>query len=116
MNRPDMDLTGLPGMPSGAPTTPRPNNGPARGLPTHNPYARDKRVTLNREVYATLVQELKACVEELVVKGYKVSVADMLQAILHFGTPANADEAEALWQRWGFVKAAPPRPVDEEVS
>jgi hypothetical protein len=107
MSRRDMDLSGIIGLPR-ATSTPNTN-----GVETHNPYARDKRVALNREVYETLVSELKQCADALSEKGYKVSVAEMLQAVLHFGTPANVEEAEAMWQQWGLVKSAPPLPVEE---
>lgn len=126
MSKSDMDLTGIPGLPGARPLappvkraathkavsttsrSPRAVDGERRGLPPGNPYFHDKKVPLNRKVAEGIVIALQECSAALRSKGYKASDAELLQAVLHHGLPGNEAEAEALWQRWLLVKAAPP--------
>lgn len=83
----------------------------------YNPYARDRRVQFNHRLPETFSHELAATSGELEDRGWprsQASIAELLQAVLHFHAPKTAEEAEALLGRWGVVKSLPPLPADDE--
>ena len=77
-----------------------------------NPYkgAQAKRRPMNHLVVAGIPERLGQLSEQLVKAGYPertVSQAQLTQAILHAGMPADRDDAGELVQRWALLTAGP---------
>lgn len=73
-----------------------------------NPYRGQKRRPMNHLVYEAIPERLGQLSEQLIASGYperSASQAQLTQAILHFGLPADADEAGELVQRWVLLTA-----------
>jgi hypothetical protein len=76
-----------------------------------NPYAGQKRRPMNHLVYEGISGRLRELSEQLVAAGYpprSASQAQLNQAILHFGMPADADAAAELIAQWTALTAVPP--------
>jgi len=77
-----------------------------------NPYRGQKRKPMNHLIYERIPARLAQLSGELVDAGYperSVSQAQLTQAILHSGLPADRDAAGELMQRWILLTSAGPR-------
>lgn len=77
-----------------------------------NPYRQQKRRPMNHLVYEGIPVRLGELSEQLISAGYperSASQAQLTQAILHDGMPADLAEAGELVQRWVLLTAAGPR-------
>jgi hypothetical protein len=70
---------------------------------TENPYAGSTRKTLGHRVFEPQARRLTEIAGELQAESYKASAADLLQAILHFHTPADVDAAAELVDQWAAL-------------
>jgi hypothetical protein len=81
--------------------------------PTFNPYTGQKRTSMTHRVFEGIKREIAERSDELTEAGWPhASQAELVQAILHFGMPADMEAAGRLLQDWGAVKLAPPRRID----
>lgn len=65
-----------------------------------NPYRGSVLRPMNHRVYAPLAARLAELATQLDTEGYRVSQAELLQAILHFQTPDDSAAARSLVRRW----------------
>jgi hypothetical protein len=78
-------------------------------VPPSNPYRGQKRKPMNHLIFEAIPARLGQLSEALVDAGYperSASQAQLTQAILHFGMPADRDEAGELVQRWILLTSA----------
>jgi hypothetical protein len=93
--------------PSSAPESNAARSRPA-DLPSVNPYAKQGKQILGHRVYDEFHQRLRSFVGTLNDQGFETTQAELLNGVLHFGAPPNAEKAAELLLEWRQVRAAPP--------
>jgi hypothetical protein len=75
-----------------------------------NPYAGMRKVQAPVRLFPPLWEQLEQLVRELRDEGLEVDKTALLNAVLHFHGPGDADVARALVNRWRALLARPPAP------
>jgi len=77
-----------------------------------NPYRKQKRRPMNHLVFEGISGRLRELSEQLIKEGYparSASQAQLANAVLHSGMPADTDAAGELVRQWTMLTAAGPR-------
>jgi hypothetical protein len=75
-----------------------------------NPYAGMRKMQAPVRLFPPLWDRLEQIVRELRDEGLEVDKTALLNAVLHFDGPADADGARELVNRWRALLARPPAP------
>jgi len=75
-----------------------------------NPYAAQPKPVLGHRVYEDLHHRLRELAEALNSNDFETSQAELLNGVLHFGTPTDPDGAAELLIEWRKVLAGSPSP------
>jgi hypothetical protein len=109
-------VTERPAQPA-PPRSPRPRRAPATTAPEPkvaaaqvetNPYAQMRKVQAPVRLFPPLWDRLEQIVRELRDEGLEVDKTALLNAVLHFDGPADAEQARDLVNRWRALLARPP--------
>ena len=99
------------------PRSPRPRRAPAPTAPEPkvaaaeaetNPYAGMRKMQAPVRLFPPLWDRLDNIVRELRDEGLEVDKTALLNAVLHFDGPADAEQARDLVNRWRALLARPP--------
>jgi hypothetical protein len=77
---------------------------------TTNPYAGMRKVQAPVRLFPPLWEQLEQLVRQLRDEGLEVDKTALINAVLHFHGPGDADAAGELVNRWRALLARPPAP------